>query len=115
KGAHLRKLDPSHYISDFEVRTNSKGFFSNEVKVEGNKKKPFSVEVEVIDRKNHKSIKHESLITGPSEFIYPEPSLWTPDEPNLYDVIVKRKHQNKVVETIRSYAGFSDFTQKNGH
>lgn len=120
KGAYLRKINPQHYIADFKVRTNSQGLFSYSVDIQGASKGPFTTEIEVMDRQSKAIKKHRSLdFSGNSkivsEFFLPNPKLWTPDGPHLYDIKIKLLHQGVVVETLRSYTGFSDFTQQNGH
>ncbi len=41
---------------------------------------------------------------------YPDASLWSPDNPKLYDLKVTLIHKNQVVDTIDSYCGFREIS-----
>jgi hypothetical protein len=120
KGAHLRKIDPALYISNFIHRANSQGVFSYQVEVAGTQPGPFETEIKLIERASKKvaatnNIKFRNAFTQPSEIKIENPKLWTPENPSLYDVEVKLYSQGKLIERMRSYTGFSDFKQTEGY
>jgi beta-galactosidase/beta-glucuronidase len=44
----------------------------------------------------------------------PEPKLWSPDSPHLYDVAVRLCRGDRVLDAVTSYAGLRDFTVRGG-
>lgn len=61
-----------------------------------------AVKISVLDRKSNESIAtHECRSGSACTFPISNPSLWTPDSPNLYDIDVQLGDDN-----IKSYTGF---------
>ncbi|EMC97998.1 glycoside hydrolase family 2 protein [Baudoinia panamericana UAMH 10762] len=61
-----------------------------------------AVQVSVIDRKTNATIAtHSGTANTPSTFQVSSPSLWTPNTPNLYDIVVTMGS-----DTVTSYTGF---------
>lgn len=121
KNGFIRKINPDHYLSRFIHQTNSSGRFTYRAEVAGNLQGPFEVQVSVRDRTSKSIVgQHRAAFRLPAKFVYGDffvggAKKWSPDSPTLYDVEMVLLYQGKAVELMRSYAGFSDFTQKNGH
>lgn len=115
KGAHLRKIDPDFYVSDFIHHTNAEGVFSYKLEIAGSKRNNISSEVKVIERSSRKVVAFTRSKSIYSEIKINNPKLWTPETPNLYDVEISLYSNGKLVERLRSYTGFSSFVQKQGH
>jgi hypothetical protein len=115
KGAHLRKIDPTCYVSNFTHHTNSQGLFSYKIEVAGTNPGTVEAEVSLIERGSKKIAvlsREKSLF---SELKVDRPKLWSPESPQLYDVDIKLYSNGKLIERLRSYAGFSDIVQKYGY
>ncbi|MDR3183128.1 MAG: hypothetical protein LBT89_09465 [Planctomycetaceae bacterium] len=53
-------------------------------------------------------------VKAPLVLKVPKPKLWTPDEPNLYDLTVSVVRNGKTVDTVQSYFGMREITLGKG-
>ena len=43
---------------------------------------------------------------------YPDAQLWSPDNPNLYDLKITLAHMNQILDTVDSYCGFREISMQ---
>jgi hypothetical protein len=115
KGAFLRKINPNLYLKNLKMRTHSKGLFAYEVEIVGAAKNTTTLEITISDRMNKRILAKNRSISRLGEFQVNDVSPWSPENPQLYNVTVELYQNDKLIERIRSYTGFSDFVQRDGY
>ncbi len=95
---------PESYIKDFTITTdvnNSKILINTEVINPGSKDE---ILVQVFD--NKQEIQTGTFVHGQLvELEIPEPKLWSPDDPFLYDIKISLYRENTVIDEVESYFG----------
>jgi hypothetical protein len=118
KGAHIRRVG-KQYIAKAQHQANADGTFKSTVTLGGAVDKESELEVELIDRATSKPVGTAKVPVKDGKanvsIKIAEPKLWHPDSPELYDVQMKLTQAGKTSDSIRSYIGFRDFEQKQGH
>jgi hypothetical protein len=118
KGAHIRRVG-NQYIAKAQHQAGADGTFKSTVTLGGTVGKDATLEVQLIDRATSKPVGTARVpVKGGKANLsikVDQPKLWHPDAPELYDVQMKLTQAGKTTDSIRSYIGFRDFEQKQGH
>lgn len=119
KHVYAREIGPS-YIREVRVTPRANGLLTFDIETES-PTTGLLLDIEVIDRDTRQVVasqRRSQVIFDKASISVrvPNPKLWTPNAPNLYDIRVslqKGVYDNvTVIESIRSYTGFGLFSQQ---
>ncbi|KIW00152.1 uncharacterized protein PV09_08328, partial [Verruconis gallopava] len=100
---------PKNYISQLTINGDASGNLNLSVSVTGSKHS--SVEVAVFERGTHIPLAtHKATAASPISFKVKSVKTWSPNIPNLYDVIITMGQ-----DIVHSYTGFRTIESKNVH
>ncbi|MCD7828663.1 MAG: glycoside hydrolase family 2 [Clostridiales bacterium] len=77
------------------------------IKTQAVSEKKYKLTAEIFDGES--SVASVSL-TGDDDIEIPDFKLWSPEEPNLYDVVLVMKEGNKIVDKVKTYFGMRKFS-----
>lgn len=119
KGAHLRKINPNHFVKNIMAQGNSQGLLNLRVDVESSASDKLSLKVFIKDRKNRSTIMSQKIPVKNGQallrYYVSGAKAWTPEAPTLYDMDVSLYSDDTLIETVKSYTSFGTFEQKKGH
>lgn len=108
---------PFNYIENIEITSDiDTGVLKVKVKVkvkvkQMNADKDFKYLIQVSEE-NKKIVEATGKISEEIELKIPNPKLWSPDKPFLYDLVIKLIHDDDVIDEVQSYAGMRKISIK---
>lgn len=108
---------PARRIDEIKILTDAKkGTITVHPKLKGKASEGEMIELQVSD-----GIRGQAMQTNKFDSLVmeiPDAKLWSPDSPFLYDLTLRLKQGDKVIDQVRSYAGIRDVGKvrdKDGH
>ena len=105
------EANPAGFIDRVAIDAQANGSFSMDAFLGGNQKgKTLEARIQTIDGKDFGRPLSAALTSKSAkvklEGQFPNPLLWNPETPNLYDVVVSLKNGRKILHQVRQRFGF---------
>ena len=107
---------PSSYVGDLVISSDPKAGVILLTPIVHGSRPDLEIEVVVRDRGSEVGRKHiaTTFLSQPIRFEIPNPKLWGPETPHLYDVEISLIRDGKTIDVVRSYAGLRSIEVRDG-